>query len=52
MGGALRGQHSVDLVAEGERVLQGRVLEVPHEGRGVEKTDGGNTQAGSFNHKF
>jgi len=38
---ASRAAHSA-----GERGVQGRVLEVPHEGRGIEEADGGNAQAG------
>jgi len=45
-GCALRGRHSFDFVAEGEWVAEGRVLEVPHEGRGVEEVDGGDAEAG------
>jgi hypothetical protein len=45
-GGALGGGHAVDLIAEGERVAEGRMLEVPHEGRGVEEVDGGDAEAG------
>jgi hypothetical protein len=45
-GGAFGGRHAVDLIAEGERGAERRVLEVPHEGRGVEEVDGGDAQAG------
>jgi len=45
-GGALGGGHAFNLIAEGERVAEGRVLEVPHEGRGVEEVDGGDAEAG------
>jgi len=45
-GGACGGGHTVDLVAQGERGIQGRVFEVPHERRGIEKVDGGDAQAG------
>jgi hypothetical protein len=34
------------VVAQGERGIQGRVLEVPHQGRWVEKVDGGDTNGG------
>jgi hypothetical protein len=32
-------------MAEGERGGKRRVLEVPHEGRGIEEVDGGDAQA-------
>ena len=44
--GALRGLGVVDLVALGELGVVGRVLEVPHERRGVEEVDGGDAEAG------
>ena len=44
--GAFGGRHAVDLVAEGERGVERRMLEVPHEGRGVEEADGGDAQTG------
>ncbi len=44
--GAFGGGHSVDLIAEGERGAEGGVLEVPHEGSGVEKVDGGYAKTG------
>lgn len=42
--GAFRGQHTVNLIALGERRVEWRVLEVPHEGRGIEEVDGGDAQ--------
>src|SRR5436309_1696324 len=39
--GTARRQGVVELVALGEGVGEGRVLEVPHEGGGVEEVDGG-----------
>ena len=36
----------MELVAEGERGGERGVVEVPHEGRGVEEADGGDAQAG------
>ena len=36
--GAFGGQHAVDPVALGQLRVAGRVLEVPHEGRGVRKS--------------
>jgi len=45
-GGAFRGGHAFDLIAEGEWVAEGRVFEVPHEGSGVEKVDGGDAETG------
>jgi hypothetical protein len=44
--GALGGRHAIDLIAEGELGIERRVLEVPHQGRGVEKADGGDAQTG------
>lgn len=44
--GALGGEQVVDLVALGERAGEGWVLEVPHEGRGIEEADGGDAQLG------
>jgi len=35
-------------VALGEFVGEGRVLEVPHEGSGVEKVDGGDAEFGGW----
>ena len=46
LGGALGGRHAGDLVVESELVFEGRMLEVPHQGRRVEKVDGGDAQAG------
>jgi hypothetical protein len=46
VGSALGGGHAVSLIAEGEWGGEWRVLEVPHEGRGVEEVDGGYAQAG------
>ena len=37
---ALRGSGEVDVVAGGKRGGEGWVVEVPHEGRGVEEVDG------------
>jgi hypothetical protein len=37
---ASRGLREVDVVAEGEGRAEGRVVEVPHEGRGIEEVDG------------
>ena len=36
----------MDLVTLGEGGGDGRVVEVPHEGRGIEEADGGDAQAG------
>ncbi len=41
---ALGGRHAVDLIALGEFGIEGRVLEVPHERRGVEEVDGGDAE--------
>ena len=46
LGGAFGGRHAVNLIAECEWGLKGRVLEVPHQRRGVQKADGGNAQTG------
>jgi len=43
--GALGGQHAVDTVAAGELGLKRRVLEIPHQRRGIEEVDGGDAQA-------
>ena len=45
-GGALGGRHAINLIAEGERGLQGWVFEVPHQRRGVEESYGGDVQTG------
>jgi hypothetical protein len=34
------------LIAEGKRGIQGRVLKVPHQGRGVEESYGSDAQTG------
>jgi len=43
--GAFGGGHAGYLIAGGERRVEGRMLEVPHEGRGIEEADGCNAQA-------
>jgi len=45
-GGALGRQHSINLIAKGELSVERGMLEVPHEGRGVEEADAGNAQTG------
>ncbi len=45
-GSAIGGGHAIDSITEGERVAEGWMLEVPHEGRGIEEIDGGDAQAG------
>ena len=42
--GALSGRHAVDLVALGERGVERRVLEVPHQRRWIEEVDGCDAQ--------
>ena len=44
--GTLRGEHPVEFVALGEFGREGRMFEVPHERRGIEEADGGDTKAG------
>ena len=44
--GAERGCGGVEFVALGERGGAGRVVEVPHERRGVKEADGGDAEAG------
>jgi len=44
--GALCGAHAVDLVAKGERGVEGRMFKVPHQRRGIEKANGGDSQTG------
>ena len=39
--GAFGGGHAVDLIFGSERVVEGRVFEVPHEGGWVQEADGG-----------
>jgi hypothetical protein len=42
--GAFGGRHAVDLIAEASWLVEGRMFEVPHEGRGIEEVDGGDAQ--------
>jgi len=44
--GTLGGEHPVEFVALGEFGGEGWMFEVPHEWRGIEETDGGDTKAG------
>ena len=43
--GALGWGHAVNPIALGKRGVEGWVLEVPHERRGIEEVDGGDAQA-------
>ena len=43
-GGAVGGADAVDLVTAGEDGVEGRVLEVPHEGSGIEEVYGGDAE--------
>jgi hypothetical protein len=44
--GTLRGEHPVEFVALREFGGEGWMFEVPHEGRGIEKADGGDAKSG------
>ena len=44
--GALGRKHAINLIALGERSFEWRMLEIPHQRRGIEKTDGGDAQTG------
>ena len=44
MVGAFRGQHPMDVIALGEGSLQRRMLEVPHQGRRIQKANGGDAE--------
>ena len=44
--GALGGHHAVDAIAAGERGVEGRMLEIPHQRGGIEKVNGCNAQPG------